>query len=87
MSSPDRRYFANWLRRIRRQLSPSGQLSEVALILSQREGGGPDWHAGRLRAILDGRLVPSPDELTTIDLVLARPKPGPDGIAEAPSLF
>lgn len=75
------------MRRIRRQLAPSGRLSEVALILSRTEGGGPEWHAGRLRAILEEELVPSPDEVTALDLILARPKPGSAPAAESGSLF
>jgi hypothetical protein len=44
------------------------------MVLAQREGGDADWHAARLRAIFDGHTTPSPDELTTIDLILARPR-------------
>lgn len=87
MTAPDRRYLENWLRRTRRQLAPSGRLSEVALILSQREGGGVEWHAARLRSLLDEEVVPSLDELTTIDLLLARPKTTPVPVAESGSLF
>lgn len=83
----ERRYFATWLRRTRRQLAPSGRLSEVALILSRREGGSSTWHAARLRSILEDEVVPSLDELTTIDLILAQPKPGPVAMAEPLSLF
>ncbi len=87
MPTPDRRYLSQWLRRTRKQLAPSGRLSETALVLSQREGGAPEWHAGRLRAILDEELVPSLDELTSIDLLLARPKNRSAEIAEPLSLF
>jgi hypothetical protein len=87
MPTPDRRYLATWLRRTRRQLAPSGRLSEVALILSQREGGSPEWQAARLRAILEGEVIPLLDELTAIDHVLARPKDGPVLVAEPLMLF
>ncbi len=87
MPTSAHRHFANWLRRTRRQLAPSGRLSEAALILSQREGGTPEWHAERLRAILDEKLVPSLDELTTIDRLLARPGNSPANIAEPPPLL
>ena len=87
MPTPDRRYLANWLRRTRRQLAPSGRLSELALILARGEGGSPEWHAARLRAVLDEVVVPSLDELTAIDHVLARPKIGPVEVAEPLLLF
>jgi hypothetical protein len=87
MPTPDRRYLTNWLRRTRRQLAPSGRLSEVALILSQREGGSAEWQAARLRSILEGDVIPSLDELTAIDHVLARPESGPVAVAEPLLLF
>ncbi len=82
MPTPDRRHLAHWLRRTRRQLAPSGRLSEIALILSRREGGHQEWHAARLRSVLDGEVVPTLDELTAIDLILARPAPRPVPVAE-----
>lgn len=72
---PDRPFLASWLRRTRKQLAPSGRLSELALILSQREGGTRDHWSGWLRGILEEEITPSLDELTSIDLLLARPKP------------
>jgi hypothetical protein len=77
---PDRPYLRNWLRRTRRQLAPSGRLSELALILAGRLGRTPaDW--GRdLREVLEGEREPSLDLLTEIDAILsrARPKPAAD---------
>ena len=87
MPPPERRHLAQWLRRARKQLAPSGRLSEVALLLSQQEGGSPEWHSERLRAILEGHVVPTLDELTTVDLLLARPQRISAPAAESPSLF
>lgn len=91
----ERRYLSAWLRRTRKQLAPSGRLSEVALILSRREGGSPQEHAARLRAILENEIIPSLDELTSLDLILTRPggnaagrvEGGPPPTAEALTLF
>ncbi|MBB5353293.1 hypothetical protein HNR46_003548 [Haloferula luteola] len=73
-SRPPRPFFATWLRRTRKQLAPSGRLSELALILSQREGDTPTHWSQWLRQVLDEEITPSLDELTTLDLLLARPK-------------
>jgi len=71
---PPRPFLANWLRRTRRQLAPSGRLSEVSLLLSQREGYTPDYWAKWLRQVLEDEITPSIDELTSIDAILAKPK-------------
>ena len=78
---PDRPFLANWLRRTRRQLAPSGRLSEVALILSQREGSTPDHWSKWLRKVLETELVPTIDELTAVDTILAKPR-GPKNHGE-----
>ncbi|GAA5483051.1 hypothetical protein [Haloferula sargassicola] len=80
-SRPDRPFLAAWLRRTRKQLAPSGRLSELALILSRKEGGTPGLWSDWLRRVLDEEISPTLDELTAIDLLLARPKPAaaPDG--------
>jgi hypothetical protein len=73
-TKPDRPFLASWLRRTRRQLAPSGRLSEVSILLSQREGHTPEHWSKWLRQVLDDELVPSIDELTSIDGILAKPK-------------
>lgn len=70
---PDRPFLDNWLRRTRKQLAPSGRLSELAFILDRQEGGGVDHWSRWLRGVLEGEIVPTLDELTGIDLLLARP--------------
>ncbi len=76
-SRPDRPFLATWLRRTRKQLAPSGRLSELALILSRREGNSPVFWSDWLRRVLEEEITPTLDELTAIDLLLARPKPRP----------
>lgn len=70
-----RPYLQAWLRRTRRQLAPSGRLTEAALILSREEGGSQDSWRQRLRDFLDGSDIPSLDLLTRIDALLAAAKP------------
>lgn len=63
-----------WLRRTRKQLSVSGRLSEMALILSreQQQFSEPDWRA-TLNGIFQGEEEPSIELLTKIDSLLAQP--------------
>ncbi|BCU77144.1 hypothetical protein llg_18590 [Luteolibacter sp. LG18] len=70
-----RPYFEAWLRRTRRQLAPSGRLTEAALILAREEGGTHDSWRQRLRQLLDGVEVPTLELLTRIDALLAAAKP------------
>ena len=72
-AKPDRPYFENWLRRTRKQLSASGRLSEIALILSGEEGNTPAHWSSYLRSMIDGEVTPSLDLLTRIDALLAKP--------------
>ena len=83
---PDRPYLENWLRRTRKQLSGSGRLTEVALILSREEGNTPAHWSTYLRDVLDEVETPSLDLLTRIDALLARPV-AKDKPAEQPGLF
>jgi len=66
-----RPYLERWLRRTRKQLSASGRLTELAIVLA---GDGTDtqkeWRS-RLQEILDGKNEPSLELLTRIDSVLA----------------
>lgn len=83
---PTRPFLDAWLRRTRKQLSVSGRLSEVALLLSQREGQSPsDWSV-KLRSILDGDAIPSLDLVTSIDTLLAKPGQ-PVSLSPDPTLF
>ncbi len=63
-----------WLRRTRKQLSVSGRLSELALILSreQQQLSESDWRT-KLNAIFQGDEEPSIELLTKIDSLLAQP--------------
>ncbi len=67
MSIERKTYLEVWLRRIGLELSASGRLSEVALILSRKKSGGPvDW-ADRLKRILGREDNPGFELLTDID--------------------
>lgn len=70
-----RPYLQAWLKRIRRQLAPSGRLTEAALILSREEGGSQDSWRQQLREYLEGREIPSLDLLTRIDTLLLGERP------------
>lgn len=74
---PDRPYLRNWLRRTRRQLAPSGRLSELTLILADRLGRSPNEWQRELRSILDGDTEPSLDLVTAVDAILSRARPKP----------
>jgi len=84
--TPDRPYLNNWLRRTRRQLAPSGRLSELALILAGRLGRTPSEWGRELRAVLDGDREPSLDLVTEIDTILSRARPKP-AVEEQALLF
>lgn len=71
---PNHPFLANWLRRTRKQLAPSGRLSELSLLLAQREGNTPEFWSRWLRQVLENELIPTIDELTSIDAILAKPK-------------
>ena len=80
-------YFEAWLKRTRRQLAPSGRLSEIAWILSLADGSGhAEWRA-RLRGLLEGGEVPSLDLLMKIDALLAGSKPASDPEQVQPGFF
>ena len=81
MSDPkaQKPYFDAWLKRTRRQLSRSGRLSEIALILSMETGEQADEWRSRLRGLLEGEELPSLDLLMKIDTLLAGQKSPSDG--------
>lgn len=68
-----RPYLDAWLKRVGKELSASGRLSELVLILS---GGHPTdqqlWRK-RIQRILDRDDEPDPELLMKIDLILAKP--------------
>ncbi len=74
-------YLQAWLRRTRRELAPSGRLSELAMILSQGDGQAEDFWRRRLSSVLDGEIEPDFELLTKVDSLLARPsrKPAANG--------
>jgi hypothetical protein len=73
VSAERKPYLEAWLRRTGRELSASGRLSEVALILSRKKGGDTGVWAERLRRILGREEDPGFELLTEIDAILARP--------------
>ena len=85
-AKPERPYFEHWLRRTRKQLSASGRLSEIALILSKEEGNTVEHWSRYLRDVIDEESTPSVDLLTKIDALLARPLPMPEK-TEPPSML
>ena len=83
---PERPYFENWLRRTRKQLSASGRLTEISIILSREEGNTAEHWSRYLRSVIDGESTPSVDLLTKIDALLAKPLPAADKIDPPPML-
>lgn len=70
----ERPYLDVWLKRTRRQLAPSGRLTELALILSRRKGrDAAEWSA-TLRSLLDGETEPTLDLVTLVDAEISRPR-------------
>ena len=67
----DRPYFESWLRRTRKQLTASGRLTELALILSREDGGSEDHWRSRLRDLLEGGEMPGLEFLIRIDGLLS----------------
>ena len=67
-------FLEAWLRRTRKQLSGSGRITELALILAR--DGSPfsqdDWRL-KLQAIFQGNEEPSMELLIQIDSLLAKP--------------
>jgi hypothetical protein len=77
-------YLDAWLKRTRRELTTSGRLSEIAMILSAKQGGDAGQWRERLRKILGGEEEPGLELLTEIDSILAKPsKPAPTEGREA----
>ena len=82
-----RPYFEAWLRRTRRQLAPSGRLTEAALVLAREEGGTEASWRQFLRQLLEGLESPTIEMLTRIDALLASAKPGSNSLDTQDFLF
>lgn len=67
-----RPYLEAWLRRTRKQLSGSGRLTEMSMILGADGSITQNEWRSRLQAILDGKDEPSLELLTRIDSLLAK---------------
>jgi hypothetical protein len=80
-------YFEAWLKRTRRQLAPSGRLSEIAWILSREDGSGHEEWRLKLRGLLEDGEIPSLDLLMKIDSLLAGSKPQDDPREIQPGFF
>jgi hypothetical protein len=67
-------FLETWLRRTRKQLSGSGRISELALILARDlpHLSQDEWRV-KLQAIYQGDEEPDLELLTQIDSLLAKP--------------
>ena len=68
-----RPYLDAWLKRAGKQLSASGRLSELVVILSEGKVADQEFWRKRLQRILDREEEPDPELLMKIDLILAPP--------------
>lgn len=73
--SSDRPYVQAWLKRVGRQLSGSGRVTQVAMALSMRQGGEREEWSRKLRDILSGKTKPGAQLIADIDQILAKPSP------------
>lgn len=82
-----RPYLDAWLRRLGKQLSVSGRLSELVIILSEGRKADHDVWRKRLQRILDREEEPDPELLMKIDLILAPPSTRQPAKDEGGDLF
>jgi len=68
-----RAYYEKWLGRARRRLAASGSISQAAARLAIEHGGCPEQWRQRLRALLDGHEIATPELLASIERLLATP--------------
>lgn len=80
-------YLDAWLKRTRRELSSSGRLSEIGLILSGKLGGEAGEWRERMRSILAGEEEPGLELLTEIDSILAKPAQAAPAASRQADLF
>lgn len=80
-------YLDTWLKRVGKQLSASGRLSELVLILSEgREAEQAGWRR-KIQRILEREEEPDPELLMRIELILARPSRGGGSGGDEGDLF
>jgi hypothetical protein len=66
-------YLEVWLRRMRKEISGSGRLTEAALLLSAGDGKkATEWQM-HLRKVMDGELEPDLDLITRLERLVAKP--------------
>ncbi len=66
-------YLEVWLRRMRKEFSGSGRLTEVALLLAGGDGNKfTEWQM-HLRKVMDGELEPDLDLITRLERLVAKP--------------
>jgi hypothetical protein len=82
-----RPYLDAWLKRVGKQLSTSGRLSELVLILSEGRKSEQDAWRQRLQRILEREEEPDPELLMKIDLILAPPSKRPATKDEGEDMF
>ena len=80
-------YLETWLRRTRKQLSVSGRLTELTLILAGEGEASQEVWRSRLQGILDGDEEPGLELLTKLDSLLAKPAKKSDGHNPHAELF
>ena len=68
---------SRWLKRLRRELSPSGRVTQCARQLATAGGPSAKQWEHDLRAILSGEQSPEPSAILRIEKLIARPKPEP----------
>lgn len=64
---PEAELYVRWLRKLRKDLHPSGRASELAFHLSKTIGGDLSAWQKRLRDILDGTEKAPPNLVITIE--------------------
>ena len=84
---PDRPYLDAWLRRLARELSASGALTQTSHRLAQDLGGSAESWKSRLGDILNGREKPSIDLVTRIDALWSKPAEPPAQTDSQGTLF
>ncbi|QTN34125.1 hypothetical protein HZ994_17975 [Akkermansiaceae bacterium] len=80
-------YLDAWLKRTGRELSVSGRLSELVLILSRKKGGDQDEWRERIQRIMSREQEPCFELLTEIDTLLARQGSKPPPATDDGDLF
>jgi len=68
---------SRWLKRLRRELSASGRVTQCACQLATAGDATAKQWEHDLRAILSGEQSPEPSAILLIEKLIARPKPEP----------